>query len=285
MKSMEDKTMHHLVSVIIPNYNGSEFIRQCLESVFAQDYRHIEIIVVDDGSKDSSLEILSSFLGRIKIISQQNLGSSAARNTGILASSGDLIAFLDSDDYWLPTKISKQVAEMEATSSDLIYCHGKEFGINGESALHKAKLKGYCYDQYKKSPAKSIVELACSTALIKKSLLARTGLFDSDFRGPAEDWDFFRRYCREAFIGYCDEVLVMYRRHSNNLSSASLDHYFAGNKLAITKLFASDNQMGIIERRRVWFDFCFSFAKSYLKQRRPVKVLEIFFLAILPIKA
>jgi hypothetical protein len=174
---------------------------------------------------------------------------------------------------------------METTSSDLIYCHGEEFGKNGKSVVHKARFQGYCYDQYKKSPAKSIVELGCSTALIRKSLLIRTGLFDSDFRGPAEDWDFFRRYCREARIGYCDEVLVMYRRHSNNLSSVSLDSYFSGNKLAITKLFASDSHIGIIERRKVWLDFCFSFAKSYLKQRRPVKVLSTLFLAILPIKA
>lgn len=277
--------MNNLVSVIIPNYNGFEYIRECLESVFEQDYKNLEIIVVDDGSKDSSLEVLSSFSGRIKIITQPNLGSSAARNAGILASSGDLLAFLDSDDYWLPTKISKQVAEMEATSSDLIYCHGEEFGINGETAIHKAKFQGFCYDQYKRSPAKSIVELGCSTALIKKSLLAKTGLFDADFRGPAEDWDFFRRYCREARIGYCDEVLVMYRRHSNNLSSVSLDLYFAGNRLAITKLFASDNRIGIIERRRVWLDFCFSFAKSYLKQGRLVKTVKIFLLAASPIIA
>ena len=112
--------MNNLVSVIIPNYNGSEYIRECLESVFEQDYNNLEVIVVDDGSKDSSLEVLSGFSERIKVISQPNLGSSAARNAGILASSGDLIAFLDSDDYWLPTKISKQVAEMEVISSTVM---------------------------------------------------------------------------------------------------------------------------------------------------------------------
>jgi len=119
--------------------------------------------------------------------------------------------------------------------------------------------------------------------LIRKSILTKSGLFDSDFKGPAEDWDFFRRYCKEARIGYCDEILVMYRRHSHNLSSKSLDNYFKGNKRAIIKLFTADLEIGFFERRKLWLNFCILFAKSYLKQKRFDKVFKIMILAFSPI--
>lgn len=275
--------MDELVSVVIPNYNGSQFIQQCIESVLSQDYKNLEIIVVDDGSEDSSLEAIKKFSDKVKIITLFNSGSSAARNAGVLASTGELIAFLDSDDYWMPTKITKQVAEMQSSSYDLIYCHGQEFGSNEEGLIHRAKFEGNCYEQYRSSPARSIVELGCSTAMIRKSVLTKSGLFDSDFKGPAEDWDFFRRYCKEARIGYCDEILVMYRRHSHNLSSISLDNYFKGNKRAIIKLFTADTEIGFFERRKIWLNFCILFAKSYLKQKRFDKVFKIIILAFSPI--
>ena len=99
------------VSVIIPAYNSSGFIEDALESVFKQTYRNYEVIVVDDGSTDKSAEIIGSFSDkRIIYIYQENHGVSVARNKGILESKGEYIAFLDSDDLWLPEKLEKQVA-------------------------------------------------------------------------------------------------------------------------------------------------------------------------------
>lgn len=102
-----------LVSVIIPTYNSSETISECINSVLIQTYTNIEIVVIDDGSVDTTVDILSDFLvnneNRIILLSQKNSGPSVARNNGILHAKGDYIAFLDSDDAWYPEKIEKQV--------------------------------------------------------------------------------------------------------------------------------------------------------------------------------
>src|SRR5262245_28337071 len=108
-----------LVSVVIPAYNAEAYIATSLRSVTAQTYRNLEIIVVDDGSRDATATIVRSLAAddpRIKLQQQQNAGVAAARNRGIEASSGDLVAPLDADDLWQPSKIERQVAVMQRGS-------------------------------------------------------------------------------------------------------------------------------------------------------------------------
>ena len=99
-----------LVSVVIPNYNYARFLPEAIDSVLAQTYGQIEIIVVDDGSTDDSREILDGYGDRVTVIFQQNAGVSAARNNGVSRSRGEYLAFLDADDAWLPAKIERQIA-------------------------------------------------------------------------------------------------------------------------------------------------------------------------------
>jgi glycosyltransferase involved in cell wall biosynthesis len=96
-----------LVSVIVPVYNGAQYLEAAITSIFAQDYRSIEVIVVDDGSIDDSAQVAKSFKD-IRYMFQQNSGPAAARNSGINSANGDFIAFLDSDDLWMPDKLSLQ---------------------------------------------------------------------------------------------------------------------------------------------------------------------------------
>src|SRR3990172_11738749 len=103
-----------LVSVIIPTYNGSRFIRETIQSVIGQSYSKIEIIVIDDGSTDDTSLVVKSITDqRITYIQQKNAGVSTARNHGITVSKGDYIAFLDHDDVWLPCKLEKQLSLFE----------------------------------------------------------------------------------------------------------------------------------------------------------------------------
>ena len=97
------------VSVVIPTYNSSQFIVETLESVFAQTYKDYEIIVVDDGSTDNTKEVLQPYTSRIKYIYKENGGPASARNVGIKSAQGEYIAFLDSDDRWLPEKLEKHI--------------------------------------------------------------------------------------------------------------------------------------------------------------------------------
>ncbi len=112
-----------LVSVVIPTYNSSETILSCINSVFSQTYNNIEIIVVDDGSTDTTIKLLSDLIigheEKIKLVTQVNAGPSCARNNGISHAKGEYVAFLDSDDEWYPNKIEKQV-QLFAENKDLV---------------------------------------------------------------------------------------------------------------------------------------------------------------------
>src|SRR5687767_13189801 len=102
-----------LVSVIIPTYNRASVVCRAIDSVLGQTYGNIEVIVVDDGSTDETLERLHSYGDRIRVLTQANAGPSVARNRGIAVATGGIVAFLDSDDYWLPTKVARQVVLLE----------------------------------------------------------------------------------------------------------------------------------------------------------------------------
>jgi glycosyltransferase involved in cell wall biosynthesis len=98
------------VSVIVPTHNRAGLLEQAIDSVLAQTFASFELIVVDDGSTDHTSALLSGYAGRIRIKRQINQGVSAARNLGMAAAAGEFIALLDSDDYWLPAKLARQVA-------------------------------------------------------------------------------------------------------------------------------------------------------------------------------
>lgn len=276
--------MDPLISIVIPNYNGILFVEEALESALSQDYKNTEVIVVDDGSTDGSVELLKAYEGKIRLIETENMGAAAARNRGLLAAKGELIAFLDSDDIWIASKLTLQFRKMAEEDADLIYCHGQEFGnLNGTNVKRLALYSGDCYPFFKQNPGKAIIEMGPSTALLKRNLLALSGVFDTSFTGLAEDWDFFRRYCRIAKVSYCDEVLVMRRNHSNNMSDRSLDDFYVGNKRALLKMFAEDFTIGALERRRIWVKFHFMSAKAFIKHGKMITGIRCLIRYFLPI--
>ena len=258
--------MEALVSVVIPNYNGSLYLKEAILSVIEQNYENKEIIVVDDGSTDNSVELLRAFGPKISLIESKNSGASTARNIGISVAKGEYIAFLDSDDIWATNKLSLQMAYMSENELDLVYCHGQEFGsTDGLNVLHEAKYAGDCYKYFKKLPGRAIIDMGPSTAIIRSTRLLKTGVFDPSFTGPAEDWDFFRRYCRGGKVGFCDQVLVYRRNHSNNVSNRSLAEYYLGNRKALLKMFAEDPKITLFERRLIWAKFHYISAKSFAR--------------------
>ena len=105
-----------MVSIVIPNYNCSEFLVECLESSLGQSYQNTEVIVIDDGSTDRSIQILLKYKKQIQLISTSNQGAAAARNIGISKAKGEFIAFLDSDDTWELDKISLQMDLLKTQS-------------------------------------------------------------------------------------------------------------------------------------------------------------------------
>jgi glycosyltransferase involved in cell wall biosynthesis len=258
--------MTKLVTVVVPNFNGANYLRDSIDSVLAQDYTNLEVIVVDDGSTDASITILESYAGNITLVKQSNKGSAAARNSGLSLAKGEFIALLDSDDVWIENKLSTQMSLLEEQGLDLVYCAGQEFSDSSTlGTLHVPKYSGDCSPYFRRFPTKGIIELGCSTAVFRASLLEFSGLFDESFLGAAEDWDFFRRYTKFANVGYSSEVLVKYRKHSGSITARSLKDYYEGNRYAIVKMFHENPEIGLFEKRVIWIKFHLMISKSYLK--------------------
>jgi glycosyltransferase involved in cell wall biosynthesis len=202
-----------LVSVIVPVYNGERHLRDALESILAQDYRPIEVIVVDDGSTDRSAEIVRQF-SEIRLISQPNQGPAAARNRGILASRGSLIAFLDQDDLWVPGKLTKQLAYLGAHPEvRFVITMQQMFLEPGEARPYW--LKPELLDQ----PGPGFMP---STLLSRRELFDSLGLFDASYSTSSDtDW-FFRAKDRGVAMATIPEVLLHKRVHGGNQSFQSL---------------------------------------------------------------
>ena len=273
----------NLVSVIIPNYNYAEYLRDSIDSVLNQDYQGIEVIVVDDGSTDESLEILRSYGSQIKVIEIANSGAPTARNYGLMIAQGGYIAYLDADDYWVRTKISSQVRRLLETKTDLVYCKMTVLETDANtSSVSEESREGSFRNEFLLHPTRT--PFPPSTALMTRELVARAGMWDTTFKSPAEDFDYFRRCAKFTDFAIVNESLVIHRNHSKSLTSASLSKYYADNRLGLIKLFADEYpSLSLLTRRKSWIKLNIVFAKSFLKSSRLLSFGRCILACILPI--
>jgi glycosyltransferase involved in cell wall biosynthesis len=197
-----------LVSAIIPVYNGRSFLREALESVFAQTYSPIEVIAVDDGSTDNSADIVEAFSG-VRCLRQQNQGPGAARNLGILASKGSYIALLDQDDKWLPRNVELQVARLvEKPALGFTLARTKSFlepGVAMPSWTDEGQLQ-----RDRGFPPGAFVG--------RRSLFDQVGLYDPRYRYASDsDW-FFRASNMGVRMEYVEGAVLLRRIHAGNQS-------------------------------------------------------------------
>ena len=221
MNTIETKPQ---VSVIIPTYNRGWVIKEAIDSVLAQDYTEFELIVVDDGSTDDTSDVLDSYGDDIKVLFQKNKGVSAARNLGIAEASGKFIAFLDSDDLWLPQKLTLQIEFINQTPDALI-CQTEEVWIrNGLRVNPKKRHKKPSGMIFK--PSLELCLVSPSAVVIQRSLLDRVGGFDETL--PAcEDYDLWLRISCRFPVHLIDAPLIIKRGgHDDQLSrGAGLDKF------------------------------------------------------------
>ena len=200
-----------LVSVIIPTYNRKRLVCRAAKSVLAQTHDNLECIVVDDCSTDGTLDALTELSHqdqRLRVISHlENRHASAARNTGISASQGDLIAFLDDDDTWLPEKLEKQIKCLSQASSKvgMVYCWFDIYRDQEIIGTRRPQLRGNIFDQLLISQPLG----NASTLLVRREVIDKIGGFDENLpRG--NDGDFIRRVGQYYAIEVVPEVLVHY---------------------------------------------------------------------------
>ena len=195
-----------MISVIIPTYNRYYFLEKAVKSVLKQSLKDFELIVVDDGSKDGTKELIQSFCGeRFRYFYQENRGVSAARNKGVIESKGDLIAFLDSDDCWKEKKLEKQVKVMESNSC--LISHTQELWYRrGKILNQKKKHRKRSGNLFKKSL--EMCSISMSTVMIRKSLFDEVGLFDENLT-VCEDYDLWLRITSKYPVHLLDEELTV----------------------------------------------------------------------------
>lgn len=208
------------VSVIIPTYNYAQFVEQAILSVLAQTYKNFEIIVVDDGSTDTTAQRLQPYTdqGEITYLYQPNKGLPGARNTGIRHSQGEFIAFLDADDIWTPDKLQLQV-ELFDRQPELGFIFGNSRKFLGSLASRRTSFEDI-------SPSHGDVTaellqrsfLPMPTVIVRRSALEAVGLFDETL-DSCEDLDMWLRLSLRFKAGYVDQVVAWYRLHSLSMSS------------------------------------------------------------------
>ena len=209
-------THTHRVSVVIPTHDRCAILPRALDSVLAQTWGDFELIVVDDGSADGTAEMVARDYPSVRLIQQANQGVSAARNTGTRAAGGEWIAFLDSDDAWLPKKLEYQLKAIDESSGYRL-CHTEEIWIRRGKRVNQmkkhAKTGGRIYQK--------CLPLCCispSSSLLHHTLLEELGGFDESFVA-CEDYDLWLRVtAREAVLFVDEPLLYRYGGHEDQLS-------------------------------------------------------------------
>ena len=202
------------VSIIIPTYNREEFITETIKSVLNQTYKDFEIIVVDDGSTDNTKQKLELFKSKIKLIEQKNSERAIARNNGVKNSSGEYIAFLDSDDLWIKNKLENQVNFLDE-KKDFILTYGQSLRINehGKSIkTAKRQIQGYSGNVFEELLFRNFIVSA--TPLIRREQFERTTGFQTKYV-PYEDWEFWIRLSLLGKFYFFNKPFSYYRIHKS----------------------------------------------------------------------
>lgn len=236
-----------LVSACIGSFNRAGYIRETIDSVLGQTYPNLEVVVVDDASTDGTADIVASYGDRVRLIRRnENSGiCPVTRNQASRAAKGELIAYLDSDDAWFPTKIEKQVAFMQAhpavpvchTYAELIDAESRPYGVRHEGRLAPTgnlfrSLLDHCW-------------VTISSVMVRADIFDRVGGYFTEDRRYGiwgEEHEFLLRVSRQFDIGLVPEVLAKYRRHPDNIASGNWK---------CTPESVPFNRM-IIDRRDIW---------------------------------
>lgn len=209
------------VSVVITAFNAAPLIGQTLDSVLAQDFKDLELIVVDGGSTDTTVDVVALYGSPVRLIAGGRLTKSAGRNAGLRAAAGEFIAVVDADDCWLPGKLTRQLEHFERCPScqwvysDCFICDERLGGIVGKwsdrNELHRGDILG---------PLLFACFVPSPTPLIRRRVFDEVGLYDESFaRHQPEDMDLWLRIAARFPVGVIDEPLAVLRVHPSSLTA------------------------------------------------------------------
>jgi glycosyltransferase involved in cell wall biosynthesis len=254
------------VDIIIPCYNGACFLSETLDSALGQTYSPVNVIVVDDGSTDSSRRIIGSYGDRVVYFYKDNGGQASARNAGILRTTGDYVCLLDADDIILPGMIEHLVGYLEQ-KPEVDVCHSKTLAFNDDNIVHPYAEQWRpfsVWDSYVE-----ILSVICaihgSSAVIRRRVFNKFGLFPEDraLQG-CEDWHFWLQAALQgAVIEYISTVYTLYRQHS--LSSSSQKLTLAARESELMKRAVHLFRMHGVAENRKWLILSYGIKSTALR--------------------
>lgn len=226
------------VSAVIPTYNGTRYLADAVKSVLAQTYEVLEIIVVDDGSREDIEKIVSPFFPRVRYVRQENAGPAAARNYGISLAKGDVIALLDDDDVWHPAKTAEQLKVLTNNPKcGLVYSYPELIDEYGEVIPNEAPGEFPSGRVYREFLTRNMITTPTAT-MIRREVFHEIGFFDENKECiSCEDYDLWLRIARKYELVYCPGVLVSYRIRNTGISR-NLDAHLQANLFVIDKQVA-----------------------------------------------
>lgn len=205
----------NLVSCIIPVFNGERFLAEAIDSILAQTYQPVEIIVIDDGSTDGTAELVGRYGRQVSYVQQTNQGSATAKNRGVTVAKGDFFAFLDADDLWRPEKIERQITHLlKRPEIDFCFTRFQHFWIP-ELAEEEERYKDHMI-------SKPLSSYLVSSLLVHRSVTEKFGQFDDGRRGNENMIWFFRAAEQGAVIDVLPDVLTERRIHDENITKEQL---------------------------------------------------------------
>jgi len=203
-----------LISVIIPAFNRDSFLMRSINSAFNQNYKPLEIIVVDDGSRDHTEQLMADYCKThtnvLYVRHDHNRGAQAARNTGIQLSHGDYIAFLDSDDEWMTGKLEKQISLIKSSCSNIGAVYSGFIQVHADGRPTKEQIPCFKGEIYKTALKGWIADM--NTLLVRKDILETSGLLDERIRSYQE-WDLYIRLAKVTEFDFVCEPLAIYHIH------------------------------------------------------------------------
>ncbi|MEB3181796.1 MAG: glycosyltransferase [Nostocaceae cyanobacterium] len=221
-----------MISVILPVYNGAATIRETITSVFSQTFSDLELIVINDGSQDSTLDIINSFSdARLKLFSYPNAGQAASRNRGVSHAVGEYISFIDADDLWKPEKLANQLKALQENPQAAVAYSWTDHIDDKSQFLRVGCRMTVQGNVYPELLIGNFIENG-SNPLIRKQIFNEVGGFEISLN-PAEDWDLWLRLAANYQYVVVKSPDILYRVSTNSMSSSSYIHKMEASSLRV----------------------------------------------------
>ena len=256
-----------LVSVVIATYNMGQYINQAVDSILLQTWKNLEIIVVDDGSKDNTEQVMAQYANNPSVIyiKNENQGQPKAKNCGINKTRGEFIAFCDADDLWEPNKLEIQMPLFSTPKIGIVYSEVSNIDENNQRYLKEPNEKRYIGHVTNQLLLENFIPFG--TSVIRRACIENNGIFDEEFR-MGIDWDLWLRYSLNWDFAYTPARTYIYREWSGQMSTNYQGRYDFATRILQKFTQTHGNTLNKKYVRKAWADMYLRKGVVYAKHEK-----------------